>query len=87
MNLFTHRQAFPPGDLKEVVRPFFDTLYSTLWFQRSRRPPGRARRAGRLRRHTAVGLACRTAGAECGAGSSGRHGDCAVDQILALSGI
>lgn len=32
MNLFTHMQAFPPGDFKEVVRPNFDTLYSTLWF-------------------------------------------------------
>ena len=32
MNLFTHMQAFPPGDFKEVVRPNFDTLYSILWF-------------------------------------------------------
>ena len=32
MNLFTHMEAFPPGDFKEVVRPNFDTLYSILWF-------------------------------------------------------
>jgi len=32
MNLFTHMRAFPPGDFREVVRPNFDTLYSTLWF-------------------------------------------------------
>ena len=32
MSLFTHMQAFPPGDFEEVVRPNFDTLYSILWF-------------------------------------------------------
>jgi hypothetical protein len=32
MNLFTHMREFPSGDFKEVVRPNFDTLYSTLWF-------------------------------------------------------
>ena len=32
MNWFTHMRAFPPGDFKEVVRPNFDTLYSTLLF-------------------------------------------------------
>lgn len=31
-NQFTHLRAFPPGDFQEVVRPNFDTLYSTLWF-------------------------------------------------------
>ena len=38
MNLFTHMQAFPPGDFKEVVRPNFDTLYSILWFDLSDEP-------------------------------------------------
>jgi hypothetical protein len=38
MNLFTHMQAFPPGDFKEVVRPNFDTLYSILWFDLSNEP-------------------------------------------------
>jgi hypothetical protein len=32
MNWFNHMRAFPPGDFKEVVRPNFDTLYSTLLF-------------------------------------------------------
>jgi hypothetical protein len=32
MNWFTHRRAFPPGDYKGVVRPNFDTLYSSLLF-------------------------------------------------------
>ena len=31
-NRFSHMRAFPPGDFKEVVRPNFDTLYSTLLF-------------------------------------------------------
>lgn len=30
-NAFTHMEAFPPGDFKEVVRPNFDTLYSIAW--------------------------------------------------------
>jgi hypothetical protein len=29
---FAHMRAFPPGDFKQVVRPNFDTLYSSLWF-------------------------------------------------------
>lgn len=28
---FAHFRAFPPGDFTEVVRPNFDTLYSTAW--------------------------------------------------------
>jgi len=32
MNQFSHMRAFPPGNFKEVVRPNYDTLYSTLWF-------------------------------------------------------
>ena len=32
MNWFTHMRAFPPSDFKGVVRPNFDTLYSTLLF-------------------------------------------------------
>ena len=31
-NRFSHMRAFPPGDFKGVVRPNFDTLYSTLLF-------------------------------------------------------
>lgn len=38
MNQFTHLQAFPPGDYKEVVRPNFDTLYSILWFDLRNEP-------------------------------------------------
>jgi hypothetical protein len=38
MNLFTHMEAFPPGDFKEVVRPNFDTLYSILWFDLADEP-------------------------------------------------
>ncbi len=38
MNQFTHWRAFPPGDFKEVVRPNFDTLYSTLMFDLRNEP-------------------------------------------------
>src|SRR4029079_9038240 len=31
MNTFTHIRAFPGADFREVVRPNFDTLYSTGW--------------------------------------------------------
>lgn len=31
MGAFTHIQAFPTADFKEVVRPNFDTLYSSAW--------------------------------------------------------
>ena len=37
-NAFTHLRAFPPGDFKEVVRPNYDTLYSTLWFDLQNEP-------------------------------------------------
>lgn len=30
-NQFSHMRKFPPGDFREVVRPNFDTLYSSAW--------------------------------------------------------
>jgi hypothetical protein len=32
MNTVNHMRAFPPGNLKLVARPNFDTLYSSMWF-------------------------------------------------------
>ncbi len=34
MNAFAHAETFPPGDFREVIRPNFDTLYSTAWLDR-----------------------------------------------------
>lgn len=31
MNMFAHAPTYPPADFKTVVRPNFDTLYSTAW--------------------------------------------------------
>lgn len=38
VNKFAHVAAFPPGDFKDVVRPNFDTLYSSAWLDVSREP-------------------------------------------------
>jgi hypothetical protein len=38
MNTFSHIRAFPPGDMREVVRPNFDTLYSSAWLELTREP-------------------------------------------------
>ena len=38
VNTFKHLQAFPSGDFREIVRPNFDTLYSTAWLDLSRGP-------------------------------------------------
>lgn len=31
VDVFVHAAAFPPADFRDVVRPNFDTLYSTAW--------------------------------------------------------
>ncbi len=38
MNAFQHLQAFPPADFREVVRPNFDTLYSSAWLDLTQEP-------------------------------------------------
>ncbi len=38
VNAFHHMREFPPADFKEIVRPNFDTLYSSAWLDLSREP-------------------------------------------------
>jgi len=38
MNTFTHIRAYPTADLKVVVRPNFDTLYSLAWLDLTKEP-------------------------------------------------
>jgi hypothetical protein len=38
MNTFVNVPAFPPGDLKIVVRVNFDTLYSVAWLDLTKEP-------------------------------------------------
>lgn len=37
-NQFSHMREFPPGDFRDVVRPNFDTLYSSAWLDLSDGP-------------------------------------------------
>ena len=38
MNTFSHVREFPPAEFREVVRPNFDTLYSTGWLDLTTEP-------------------------------------------------
>ena len=38
MNTFASLAAFPPADMKAVVRPNFDTLYSSAWLDLTKEP-------------------------------------------------
>jgi hypothetical protein len=38
MNSFVNIPAFPPADMKAVVRPNFDTLYSSAWLDLTKEP-------------------------------------------------
>ena len=38
MNMFNSAPAFPPADMKVVVRPNFDTLYSSAWLDLTKEP-------------------------------------------------
>jgi len=38
MNTFVNLSEYPPADLKTVVRPNFDTLYSSAWLDLTKEP-------------------------------------------------
>jgi hypothetical protein len=38
MNSFSNMQAFPPAEMKVVVRPNFETLYSSAWLDLTQEP-------------------------------------------------
>ena len=38
MNTFANLPAYPPADMKVVVRPNFDTLYSSAWLDLTKEP-------------------------------------------------
>ena len=38
MNSFAHLRSYPPADMKVVVRPNFDTLYSSAWLDLTTEP-------------------------------------------------
>jgi hypothetical protein len=38
MNTFANLPTFPPADMKVVVRPNFDTLYSSVWLDMTKEP-------------------------------------------------
>lgn len=38
MGAFVHTRSYPPGNFKTVVRPNFDTLYSTAWLDLTAEP-------------------------------------------------
>lgn len=38
VNIFHHIRAFPPATFREVVRPNFDTLYSSAWLDLTKEP-------------------------------------------------
>ena len=37
-NVFHHFRTYPPADFREVVRPNFDTLYSSAWLDLTKEP-------------------------------------------------